>query len=380
METTPAETTRDARMAAVANDAPLAGTLHIHVAFDWGGEVDLDRARRLVPAEWLTLPRRPRTPPSIDYRPPPLRFVLANVVLDLPEVGRITATAEATVFDFAAVSVALQLPFALPASALSRLAGSLADPKGLVQTAHAAIEPLYQKLLPAIQQPDWCDLSEEYFVFQLTPGGPLPSPAELLAQHAAWLAGLLRLEEAPLSDEEVSEALKLYLRYGPEDLLIAEWSAAALIDRDCDETLRAIEFANLQLLEFRHIDGRLDHNLKEAYRLVHPLADSYLPFWRTHSRKLRALGELKIDANDVFERTGNVLKLVGDQYLARVYRMLAVRFHLDSWERSIERSLATIQGVYQVVSDQAASFRAEFLEWIIIGLIAVEIVMGVLKW
>jgi len=363
----------------VAADAPLAGTLHVHVAFDWGGEVDLDRARRLVPAQWLTLPRRPRTPASIDYRPPPLRFVLADVALELPEIGSITVAAEATVFDFAAVSVTLHVPFFLPASRLLRLAGSLADAKGLIQAAHAAIAPLYQKLLPAIQQPDWCDLSEEYFVFQLTPGEPLPPPAELLSEHSAWLAGLLRLEDLPLSNEEVSEALKLYIRYGPEDLLIAEWSAAALIDCECEETLLAIEFANLQLLEFRHIDGRLDRRLSEAYRLVHPAARSYVPFWKTHHRKLRALGELKIDANDVFERTGNVLKLLGDQYLARVYRMLAVRFHLDSWERSIERSLATIQGVYQVVSDQAASFRAEFLEWIIIALIAVEIVMGLLK-
>jgi hypothetical protein len=378
MENQPVEL-RATAQAAVAGDAPLAGTLHVHVAFDWGGEVDLDRARRLVPAEWLTLPRRPRTPASIDYRPPPLRFVLTDVALDLPEVGHVAAAAEATVFDFAAVSVALQAPFRLPASGLLRLAGSLSDAKGLVQAARAALEPLHQKLLPAIQQPDWCDLSEEYFVFQVPPAEPLPPPAELLARHGAWLAGLLRLEDAPLSDEEVSEALKLYLRYGPEDLLIADWSAAALIDHDCEETLRAIEFANLQLLEFRHIDGRLDRRLSEAYRLVHPADRSYFPFWKTHYRKLSALGELKIDANDVFERTGNVLKLLGDQYLARVYRILAVRFHLDSWERSIERSLATIQGVYQVVADQAASFRAEFLEWIIIALIAVEIVLGLLK-
>src|SRR5436853_4433262 len=38
-------------------------------------------------------------------------------------------------------------------------------------------------------------------------------------------------------------------------------------------------------------------------------------------------------------RSGNVLKLVGDQYLARVYRMLAGRFHLENWEQSIQRKL-----------------------------------------
>src|SRR5439155_17171874 len=120
-------------------DAPgpetvLAGTLHLYVAFDWGDEVDLERARQLVPAEVHELPRRRRTPPSIAYRPPPLRFRLAPVALGLSVGDDAPAAAQATVFDFAAVSVAFQLPFRLPLSRLQQLAGSLADPAPL----HAA--------------------------------------------------------------------------------------------------------------------------------------------------------------------------------------------------------------------------------------------------
>ncbi len=137
-----------------------------------------------------------------------------------------------------------------------------------------------------------------------------------------------------------------------------------------------IEFANLQLLEYRFLDDLLDDRLSEAHRFIRPLARSWLPFWRIHDRSLRSLGELKIDANSVFERTGNALKLVGDQYLARVYQVLQSRFHLKDWERSIERSLTVVQDVYRVVSDQAANYRAEFLELIIILLILFEIVMA----
>src|SRR5207249_1640411 len=106
----------------------LAGTLHIFVAFDWGDEIDLSRARQLVPAEIQALPRRRRTPSSIAYRPPPLRFPLAPVPLELPELGRFETAAEATVFDFAAVSFALELPFQLAPAGLTRLAGWLAEP------------------------------------------------------------------------------------------------------------------------------------------------------------------------------------------------------------------------------------------------------------
>src|SRR5947209_135107 len=103
----------------------LAGVLHVYVAFDWGDEVDLDRARALVPAERHVLPRRRRTPASIAYRPPPLRIRLDPVTLALPETEAVSAAAEATVFDFAAVSVGLHVPFRLPPAALGRLAGYL---------------------------------------------------------------------------------------------------------------------------------------------------------------------------------------------------------------------------------------------------------------
>src|ERR1700730_9267322 len=73
----------------------LTGTLHVFVAFDWGEEVDLDRARSLVPAEFHELPRRRRTPSSIAYRPPPLRFALAPLSLDLPELSAVQARADA---------------------------------------------------------------------------------------------------------------------------------------------------------------------------------------------------------------------------------------------------------------------------------------------
>jgi hypothetical protein len=149
-----------------------------------------------------------------------------------------------------------------------------------------------------------------------------------------------------------------------------------LVDRDCDDTLHAIGFANLQLLEFRHIDNRLDESLQAASRMIHPLTHSALPYWRMHERPLRVLGELKVEANGLFERTGNVLKLVGDPYLARVYRLVAKRFHMETWIVSIQRKLEVAEGVYQVVSDQAGSFRTEFLEIIVVLLILIAIILA----
>jgi hypothetical protein len=357
--------------------AEPAGTLHLYVAFDWGDEIDLDRVPLLVPAELKPLPRRPRTPPSIEFRPLPLRLALGQMELDLPALGKVPASAEATLFDFGAVGVAVHVPFCLPIDRLLGLAAGLASPQVPLQAVRQAVEPLYRKLLPAIADPLFSPLSEEYFVFQLAPCEMTP---ELLrGPQAAWLAGLVRLEAGPLSTEEVNEALRLRLTYSPSDMFVADWPAALLLDQDCNETLQVIEFANLQLLEYRHIDERLDDNLSAAGRRLERLRRSWLPFWRTQARELRSLGVLKVEANNLFERTVNVLKLVGDPYLARVYRLLAGRFHLEQWEQSIQRKLEVLEATYQTLADQAATYRAELLEWLIIWLIAFEIVMAFVR-
>ncbi|MCI0683199.1 MAG: hypothetical protein L0Y71_13945 [Gemmataceae bacterium] len=354
--------------------ALLTGALHIYVAFDWGDEIDLTKARTLVSGSVHELPRRRRTPPSFQYTPAPVHVALPPAELELAELGKVEAQAGLTVFDFAAVTVALHVPFRLASDALVRLAGSLADPGAAVSAGRRQARPVYQALLPAIRDPEWRDdLSEEYFVFQLQP------PASQLVQQTSWLAGLVHLEAGSLSNDEAHEALRLKISYSPDDLFIPDWAASVLIDQDCDETLKAVEFANLQLLELRHIDNLLDQRLAVAQRTLAPLSQSYLPFWRPHARPLRELGKLKMEADDLFERTGNALKLVGDQYLARVYRLVAQRFHLETWQVSIQRKLDVAEGVYQVVSGQAASYRAEFLEIIIVLLILFEVIMAFVR-
>src|SRR5262249_34543939 len=114
-------------------------------------------------------PRRTRPTSVVGYKPPPLRFRLPHAVLDLPGVGPLPArSVEATVFDFAAVSVAFRADVRMAAGALTALAGRLSDPaagRAVMQAGRAALSPLYQRLLPAVVKPHWKDdLWEEYFV------------------------------------------------------------------------------------------------------------------------------------------------------------------------------------------------------------------------
>jgi hypothetical protein len=357
----------------------LHGTLHVDVAFDLGDEVDLNRAQKLVPGEFHTLPGRGRAPSPVAYRPSPLRFRLPPVGLELAEIGPAAADAEATVFDFGGASVALHVPFRLGADALTRMAATLADPQPIVAAARSALIPLHDQLAPAIVRPALSDLVEEYFVFQLLPGSGLPPIEELRARHREWIAALIRLECEPLSADELAESLRVQWSYTPGDLAVFEWSAALLVDRECRDVLEMIEFANLQLLEFRVIDVRLQDKLGAAYELIHPLSRSSLPFWRTHMRPLRDLLDMRNEANAVFQRTTNVLKLVGDQYLARLYQALNTRLHLKDWSDSIRHNLDVAERTHEMLYSQGATYRTELLEVIIVLLIAFEIVMAFVR-
>jgi hypothetical protein len=92
---------------------------------------------------------------------------------------------------------------------------------------------------------------------------------------------------------------------------------------------------------------------------------------------VRKIGRLQVDGAIMFEAAGNALKLLGDQYMARLYRSVSDRFHLRDWEASIRQKLAALDSIYSKISDQNTTLRLEILEWIIIILIAVSIVIEV---
>jgi hypothetical protein len=259
---------------------------------------------------------------------------------------------------------------------LLALAGDLAEPAPLTATARRAVAPWIERIRPAISGFEVSDISEEYFIFQLGDTHP-----DWLESRANWIAGLVRLESGPLSRHEVLEANRLSLSYTPNDLVTLDWAAGFIADRDCAETLQVIEFANVQLLEFRHIDDRLDDRLEAAYRLIRPPRRPRGPITlgRSHGDALRSVRELEIEATSLFERADNALKLIGDQYLSRVFDLASSRFHLREWQQSIRRKLDTVGDVYDLLVQQAGGYRMEVLEIVVVVLIALEIVLALFR-
>ncbi|MGC8638458.1 MAG: hypothetical protein ACP5XB_01110, partial [Isosphaeraceae bacterium] len=243
----------------------------------------------------------------------------------------------------------------------------------LNDAARLLLAPWINRFRPAVYDFSESAMSEEYVVFQLS-----DRREGWLTDHADWVAGLVRLESEPLSQGEIEEATKLALSYTPTDVVVLDWAAGFVADSDCADTLQVIEFANVQLLEFRHIDDRLDDRLEAAYRLIRPERRGRSPFglWKNHGAAMRQVRELELEATSLFERVDNALKLIGDHYLSRIFDLASTRFHLEGWQQSIRRKLETVGDVYDLLIHQAGGLRMETLEVTVVVLIALEIVLA----
>jgi hypothetical protein len=357
---------------------PLAATVHLAFAFDIGDEIDLDRTREILQAEPGQLPRRRRTPESIGYRPAPIRIELEPAGITLPGEWSFARPprGELTLFDFGAVSLAAQFHLSASPLALRELAGKLAEPAALTEAARKLLAPWFRQIEPAVRDFAVSEMNEEYIVFQLP-----ERKSNWLDDRGDWIAGLVRLESEPLSSGEIREATRHSLSYTPSDIVVLDWAAGFVADIECADTLQIIEFANVQLLEFRQIDDRLDDRLEAAYRLIRPERPQppLARRWRLHGDAVRQIRELEIEATSLFERVDNSLKLIGDQYLARVFEVASARFHLRGWQQSIRRKLDTVGHVYDLLIQQAAGQRMEALEITVVLLIALEIVLAILR-
>jgi hypothetical protein len=351
------------------------GTCYSLFAYEVAQAIDLDVAeRRLVAeAERQTIKQKRRAPAYFEYRPAPLRVVRPASVQT--HAAYCTApTVEIVLYDFGAVSVSYATPIEGPVAGLPALADELWGNARLLADSRRHVEELLRSLGDAAVRPQIGDVVEDYALFHIEALTAQCDAATLWTEHGQTVARILRASLQPLSQQEVTDATALRLSFGPNDAAIIDTEATVLFDPEGEDVRTVLEFANTQLLEMRHLDQQLDDTLEGAYQTLLGRPG------RTGrgAPDLLRLGRLQVDAAILFEQVTNALKLVGEQYLARIYALASRRFHLSEWDAAISRKLQTIDGIYGKMADRAATRRMELLEWIIIVLIALSLVLSVL--
>jgi hypothetical protein len=352
------------------------GLCYVLFAYDAARSIDLDAAERRIheATQRQTIQHKRRAPSYLEYQPPPLR--LSQEIQPI-KIGEYTShrMVDLVLYDFGAVSVIYSIPIEGPFAALLALSEDLYDNEILLTESRMRVEQIIGALGDAAINVHSASLVEDYVIFRITALEPSTSPAAFCANHAPDIARILRAERQRLSVEEVEDALSARTSFGTDDLTIIDWNAALLVDREGDDVQAVLEFANVELLEMRYLDQKLDRALFEAYETLSKRSWSLPKFLGYYSTDLRRVAELQVDNALLFEGVNNTLKLVGDQYLARVYRLVNRRLHLADWDSSIIRKLQTLESIYEKIADQAATRRLEILEWVIIFLIAFSILL-----
>lgn len=361
---------------APAADAPVRGSCWVFFAYDIGFALNLESAvKRLSAGAQVKLGHTARRAPAwLQYEPSPVRAPLAPVKLELGGIER-EAQVEATLYDFGAVSVAYRVAVDSTAGALADLSAAVFRSEPLLQDSRERVEWLLGALKDCVTRPGLSDLVEDYTVFCLEDWGSDRDAAGFLSRHGERLARALLAETGDLAPAQVSDSLASRISFGPSDAAVIEWQGAVVLDRDPADTLAVLEHANVELLEMRLLDRRLDGLLEESYEGLARLSRFHLWHPWLGRRTQRRLAILRADSAVMFEGVNNAIKLVGDQFLARVYRLASAKFHLPQWDGSILRKLQTAHEIYSMINDTRSARRMEVLEAIIVLLILVDIVM-----
>lgn len=345
------------------------GRCYLMFAFELGLSVDLDAAARSIKegVERTRFRRNRKSPKYFDYDPPPLRISQSGVQMN---VGKFFTKpqAELTLFDFGACSVSYEIDIAGPIGHLIELSEVLYDNASLLGDARERVQQLVDQLGSAIQRPRLGEAVEDFALYHFEEFDGDLTARQMVDDHAGEFARLLRAESEALGEEEVRDAVCTRTSYGTEDLAVIDWNGALFFGTAVEDVVAVLDFCNVELLEMRFLDEQLDHYLESAYAV--------LTTGKKGEADLRKVARLQVDSAILYEAVENALKLLGDQYLARVYSLASGKFHLPDWNSSIRRKLDTLDSIYQKLSDRASQRRSETLEFIIIGLIMGEILLS----
>ncbi|MEQ8318438.1 MAG: hypothetical protein RIE77_04385 [Phycisphaerales bacterium] len=363
-------------------DAPvrISGWAWTMLAFDIGFQVDLDKAEpwvREATRRRVVRARRP-APVWFDYSPPPLMLVLSGSeipVLDGEPALTTDASVELLLYDFGAALLTYKTPLPATLDRLPDLACALHDNTGLEADARAHLTRIMEAIGGAIERPNLSDAVEDYTAFSIEQWPEDASPEQLARDFRTDLAMALEAERQPVSDQQAERTLGGRIAYTDNDLAIIDWNAAVLFDREPQDVIAVLQHANVELLELRVLDQELDAILDHADETLNAIVKRRIwPGFAT-GRILGRVAAAHTDAAVMFEGVNNAIKLLGNQYLARLYRVAAGRLDLPAWHGSVHRKLEAVDNLYDKMEGVAGTRRLETLEWVIILLILISIIL-----
>ena len=343
----------------------LRGCIRIFLFYDVGEAFALDKLQALVgpgsgPAQ-SDFPRR--TPEYVRFENPPI--VEPSEPLTLPSGEK--AVCSIKYYEYAIVEAQLEVPFRGSWDGLLAQTARWMDAPDIEPEARAAVNRHLRKTTAAIIRPreEW--FQESYLVVDLLPiknaQGALLAGDEILATYGERIGQLLRGEQAPLSRGSNERLLQGSLSYYTTDLLVIGFNAALVYDRpeEAVRTIQILEYARVQLLEFRYYDNFMTRVLADVYNNLDQKHNVFLSRWRL-PREANRLNTIRLDVMDLTERIDNAIKFVSDSFYALAYRTAANRAGVPEYRNLVEKKLDTAGELYDFMMAQFNEARLFVLE------------------
>jgi len=275
------------------------------------------------------------------------------------------------------VSLRLERAFELEWKELTELSERWISAPAAQTSAEERVREQLAVVHSALVKPYDLRLSEDYTIIRLDPltgGQPIMTGEELLERHGSSIAQLVRGDANPLAREEEAHVLASRLSYYPTDLIVAGWSAACVYDTaaGAEATIRLIEYANTQLLEFRFYDEFLTRTLSGVYQLLDQ-GTGFRRRWRL-AREAERLNTLRLDVYELTERADNAAKFLSDMFAARLYRLVSERVGVPDYRRLVDEKLQTAGELYRFMTERIHQSNAMLLEITVVIILIIELI------
>ncbi len=335
--------------------------------FDISEEVDLDQVRSIDGARRLGEGLKHAAAEQLFFERPP---VLEEAQL----AGEPQARVRVKYYDYGVLSVLVDFPFQGQWTDLIGLASQWISGGDLPNRAGEIARERVARIRPALVKPYESWLSEDYFIFFMREIQGSPSADQLLKSCGQQIAQVVRGENSRLSDDELREILQSAMSYYPNDLAVLGWNGAFIYDSAAgsETTLQLLEYANSQLLEFRHYDDLMTRELERVYDALEKQS-TLLGRWRL-PREASRLQTVLLDVTELTERADNAIKFLSDMFSARLYKLAAAKVGVHDYKSLTQEKLRTAENLYRFLIDEFHESRTFWLEVLVVLILLIELV------
>jgi hypothetical protein len=353
-------------------EGPLHGSVLVLIQFDVCEEIRLDALRQIVGARTAQASFK-KAPAYVRYQRPPVEETLEPLILDSGE----RLTGEIQYYDYGVVSLIFELPFSGDWEKLIQLSAHWTSDTNFEKLAGRVVRQKLDRAAPALIKPYHEDhwLQEDYFIFYVREIQGNPSADDLLATSRNQIAQVVRGETATLAESERQEILQSRISYYPTDLAVIGWNAAFIYDTPsgAETAIQLLQYANSQLLEFRHYDELLTRELESVYDFLEKGGTGTWARWRT-ARAASKLHTVLLDVNELTERADNAIKFLSDMFSARLYKLCAQKVGVPDYKDLVKEKLDTAEDLYRFMIEQFNQSRAFVLELMVVVILIIELI------